>query len=105
MRVCAAKRLKCRQRLPDMPWLERLTFGVNSAVLAQYRKLGRDGFLDAQLRATDEQLPQAVAQEIAQLPIAQVDARRLVLGIAAEQKRINVLPDGPRETGRAPGAQ
>ncbi len=82
---------------PDMPWLERLTFGVNSAVLAQYRKLGRDGFLDAQLHATDEHLPDAVSQEIAQLPIAQIDAARLFLGIAAEQKRINTLPDGPQK--------
>jgi uncharacterized protein (DUF1800 family) len=82
---------------PDMPWLERLTFGVNSAVLAQYRKLGRDGFLDAQLHAPDEHLPEAVSQQIAQLPIAQLDAARLVLGIAAEQKRINGLPDGPQK--------
>jgi uncharacterized protein (DUF1800 family) len=79
---------------PDMPWLERLTFGVNSAVLAQYRKLGRDGFLEAQLHATDERLPEAVSQDITQLAIGQVDAARLVLGLAAEQKRINALPDG-----------
>jgi uncharacterized protein (DUF1800 family) len=84
-------------RSPDMPWLERLTFGVNSEVLAQYRKLGREGFLEAQLHATDEHLPDTVSQDIAQLPIAQVDAARLVQGIAAEQKRINTLPDGPEK--------
>jgi len=79
----------------DMPWLERLTFGVNSGVLAQYQKLGRNGFLEAQLRGTDEHLPQAVAQDLAQLPIGELDAARLVMGIAAEQKRINALPEGP----------
>jgi uncharacterized protein (DUF1800 family) len=82
---------------PDMPWLERRTFGVDAATLAQYRKLGRDGFLEAQLQAQDEHLPEAVAQEIAQLPIAQSDARRLISGIVAEQKRINTLPDGPEK--------
>jgi len=80
---------------PDMPWLQRLSFGVNSTVLAQYRKLGRNGFLESQLQPPDERLPEAVARDIAQLGIGQVDARQLVLGIAAEQKRINGLPDGP----------
>jgi uncharacterized protein (DUF1800 family) len=79
----------------DRPWLERLTFGVNSGVLAQYQKLGRNGFLEAQLRGADEQLPQAVAQDLAQLPLGEFDAVRLVMGIAAEQKRINALPEGP----------
>ncbi len=36
-----------------------------------------------------------LAKDLAQLPIAQFDAARLLLSIAAEQKRINALPDGP----------
>ena len=79
----------------DMPWLERLTFGVNSEVLAQYLKLGRNGFLEAQLRGADEHLPDALAKDLAQLPMGQFDAARLVMSIGAEQKRINALPDGP----------
>jgi uncharacterized protein (DUF1800 family) len=79
----------------DMPWLERLTFGVNSGVLGQYQKLGRNGFLEAQLSGADERLPDAVAQDLAQLPGGQLDAARLVISIAAEQKRINALPEGP----------
>jgi uncharacterized protein (DUF1800 family) len=78
----------------DMPWLERLTFGVNSGVLAQYQKLGRNGFLEVQLRGADEHLPDAVARDLAQLPLGQFDAARLVISIAAEQKRINALPEG-----------
>ena len=81
----------------DMPWLERLTFGVNSGVLAQYQKLGRNGFLEAQLRGADEQLPDAVAQDLAQPATGQLDAAQLVLSIAAEQKRINALPEGPEK--------
>ncbi|HEY6454879.1 MAG TPA: DUF1800 domain-containing protein, partial [Steroidobacteraceae bacterium] len=72
-------------------------FGVNSAVLAQYQKLGRNGFLEVQLRAADEHLPAAVAQDLAQLGVGQFDAARLVVNLAAEQKRINALPDGPEQ--------
>jgi uncharacterized protein (DUF1800 family) len=82
---------------PDMPWLERMTFGVNSAMLAQYQKLGRDGFLEAQLRASDEHLPDTVARQLAQLSIDHVDAEHLFVGIAVEQKRINALPEGPEK--------
>jgi uncharacterized protein (DUF1800 family) len=80
---------------PDMAWLQRMTFGVNSGVLTQYQKLGRGGYLEEQLHPTDEHLPDAVAHQIAQLSIGQVDAARLFIGIAMEQKRINALPDGP----------
>jgi uncharacterized protein (DUF1800 family) len=79
----------------DMAWLQRLTFGVNSGVLAQYHKLGRSGFLAAQLQASDEQLPDPVAQAIAALRITHTDAAQLFAAVAAEQKRINALPDGP----------
>ncbi|HEY6456747.1 MAG TPA: DUF1800 domain-containing protein, partial [Steroidobacteraceae bacterium] len=79
----------------DMLWLERLTFGVDSGVLAQYQKLGRNGYLEAQLRGADEHLPDAVARDLALLPSDQSDAAHIVQSIAAEQKRINALPEGP----------
>jgi uncharacterized protein (DUF1800 family) len=79
----------------DMSWLERLTFGVDSGVLAEYQKLGRNGYLAAQLRGADEHLPDAVAQDLVQPLGDPFDAAQLVLRIAAEQKRINTLPDGP----------
>ncbi|HTC45131.1 MAG TPA: DUF1800 domain-containing protein [Steroidobacteraceae bacterium] len=79
---------------PDIPWLERLSFGVNSQVLAQYQKLGRSGFLESQLQPTDERLPDPVARELAQLPTAPIDAEHLFVGITLEQRRINALPEG-----------
>ncbi len=85
----------------DMSWLQRLTFGVNAGILAQYHQLGRSGFLTAQLQATDEQLPQPVAQAIAALRISHTDAAQLFVSVTAEQKRINALPDGPdKQTAR-----
>jgi uncharacterized protein (DUF1800 family) len=80
---------------PDMPWLERMTFGVNSGVLAQYNKLGREGYLTQQLQPTDGRMPDVVAQEISQLRISQNDGAQLLVTVVAEQKRINALPDGP----------
>jgi uncharacterized protein (DUF1800 family) len=80
---------------PEISWLERLTFGVNSEALAQYQKLGRSGFLEAQLQASDEHLPDAIAHEVAQLSIDRIDAERLFVGITLEQRRINALPEGP----------
>jgi uncharacterized protein (DUF1800 family) len=80
---------------PDMPWLERMTFGVNSGVLAQYQKLGREGYLTQQLQPADGRLPDVVAQEISQLRISQNDGAQLLVTVVAEQKRINALPDGP----------
>ncbi len=66
-------------------------------MVEQYQKLGRSGYLEAQLRAADEHLPDAVAQQIVQLSMGQVDVVRLATSIAAEQKRINALPDGPEK--------
>ncbi|HEY1898284.1 MAG TPA: DUF1501 domain-containing protein [Steroidobacteraceae bacterium] len=81
----------------DMVWLQRLTFGVDSDVLAQYRKLGREGFLAQQLQPTDGHLPDVVMHEIAELPISQSNAAQLLATVAAEQRRINTLPDGPEK--------
>jgi len=33
----------------DALWLNRVTFGLDAATVAQYRLLGREGFLSAQL--------------------------------------------------------
>jgi uncharacterized protein (DUF1800 family) len=81
----------------DTPWLERLTFGVDSGVLDQYRRLGRQGYLAAQLQPSDGPLPEAVAREVAQLPINQGTAAQLLATVTAEQKRINSLADGPEK--------
>ena len=79
---------------PNLQWLERLTFGVNSGVLAQYRTLGRDGFLAAQLQPADGPLPQGVAAQIGQLSIEHRDAAQLIATVNAERRRINAMPDG-----------
>ncbi|HTV79873.1 MAG TPA: DUF1800 domain-containing protein [Steroidobacteraceae bacterium] len=92
---CASGPTPASRTSPDMPWLERMTFGVNSGVLADYRRLGRDGYLAAQLRPGDGRLPDAVATAIVQLQISNSDVAQLLASVVTEQKRLNALPDGP----------
>ena len=45
-------------RREDTLWLERVTFGLDSASVAEYRRLGRERFLERQLVAGDGSLPE-----------------------------------------------
>src|ERR1700692_4990492 len=45
----------------DVLWLNRVTYGVNSATLAEYERRGRTAFLDQQLENRDPLLPTVVA--------------------------------------------
>lgn len=84
----------------DAAWLNRITYGVNSAVLAEYRSLGRRRFLERQLDDAGK-LPAAVAQQVAALEITRRDGASLLAETIEEQKRINSLPEGqPRDDAR-----
>ena len=54
----------------DLLWLNRITWGVNTASLAQFDRAGRKQFLDAQLAATDERLPAPIQAQIDAMPIS-----------------------------------
>jgi len=75
----------------DLRWLDRVTFGVDSGVVASYRKLGREKFLDAQLRPPLED-PADLRAAIGALGISQKTAEARVLEFRQEQVRINALP-------------
>jgi uncharacterized protein (DUF1800 family) len=83
----------------DLHWLNRVTFGVDSATVARYREVGRVHFLDEQLHASVDDAP-AIAAEIESLPISRETAEQLVKAIRAEQQRIAQLKD-PDEQQRA----
>ena len=94
------------------PWLERLSYGLNGSTLAEYRRLGRSGFVDAQLADRPAPLPAAVESQIESLEISHVDSARLLEDVNAENKRINASPTGPtgsrrarRSTSRATGSR
>ena len=78
----------------DVLWLNRVTYGVNSATLTDYARRGRAGFLDAQLASPGSILPSAIAMQINLLDVAHADAAQLLAATNAEYKRINALTDG-----------
>jgi uncharacterized protein (DUF1800 family) len=74
-------------------WLDRVTYGVDSGTVADYRRLGRARFLERQLAADPEPLPPAIAAEIGALDIAHLDPLLELRAIRADNQRINALPD------------
>jgi uncharacterized protein (DUF1800 family) len=74
----------------DLRWLSRVTFGIDSATVAEYRRLGREKFLDQQLRAPAVDPPD-LQHAIAVLTVTQQTAESRVRAARAEQQRINTL--------------
>jgi len=77
----------------DALWLDRITWGLDSATVARFRELGRRRFLDEQLAGKNDKLPALVQAQIDNLDIAHDSAAKLVVDEVAEQKRINALGD------------
>src|SRR6266567_647790 len=74
----------------DLRWLARVTFGIDSATVAAYRRLGREKFLDEQLRAPAADSPD-LQSAIAAIPVTQQTAEARVRAIRADQQRLNTL--------------
>jgi uncharacterized protein (DUF1800 family) len=79
----------------DMLWLERVTFGLDSASVSDYRRLGRERFLDEQLDARDTALPAPITAQIGALEVSHADPVKWLTEVNAQYKTINALPDGP----------
>jgi uncharacterized protein (DUF1800 family) len=79
----------------DVLWLERVEFGVDSASLAEYRRVGRQRFLDQQLSFRDSALPGAIAGQIEALEISHADPQRLLGEVNAQYKSLNAMAEGP----------
>ncbi|HTM25080.1 MAG TPA: DUF1800 domain-containing protein [Vicinamibacterales bacterium] len=94
--VCVAVATMDAARAPgpltrgDLRWLSRVTFGIDSATVAEYRRLGREKFLDQQLRAPAVDPPD-LQNAIAALTVAKQTAESRVRAARAEQQRINTL--------------
>lgn len=76
----------------DLRWLGRVTWGVDSATLAQYQVLGRDAYLEEQLTSAAKDAPELAAQLVT-LPLLGRSAAELLIAARAEQQRINALTD------------
>jgi len=85
----------------DALWLERVTFGMDSAAVADYRRLGRARYLDEQLSPRDFALPAPIAAQMAAMDVSFSDPEKLLSDLNATNKTINAMADGPdKETAR-----
>jgi hypothetical protein len=85
----------------DMLWLERVTFGLDTASVADYRRLGRERFLDRQLQ-NQATVPPPIATEIESLEVSHAEPARWLAEVNARYKTINA---NPRRAGQRAGAQ
>ena len=79
----------------DTLWLDRVTFGLDSSSVAEYRRLGRERFLEAQLYSRDTALPAPIAAQINVLEVSRADPERWLGDLNAQYKTINAMADGP----------
>jgi uncharacterized protein (DUF1800 family) len=80
----------------DVRWLGRVAFGIDSAAVARYQRLGREKFLDEQLHPPNGDPPD-LAAAVAAIPVAQQTAESLIKANRAEQQRITALAGEPEK--------
>jgi uncharacterized protein (DUF1800 family) len=79
----------------DVLWLERTSFGLDTASVAEYLRLGREAFIDRQLHPHGMALPAPIAAEVSALEVTHADPVQLLSDVGAQNKVINAMPDGP----------
>jgi uncharacterized protein (DUF1800 family) len=79
----------------DALWLERVNFGLDSASVADYQRLGRVRYLERQLQPQDAALPAPIAAEIGALEVTHADPQLWLADLNAQNKVINAMSDGP----------
>jgi len=82
-------------RREDVVWLERVGFGLDSATVADYRRLGRERYLEEQLRGSAEALPAPIAAQVQQLSAQAADPQQGLQMLQERRKSINAMADGP----------
>src|SRR5438445_1644530 len=76
----------------ELHWLNTVTFGANQASIERLRKLGRERYLEEQLKAPGTDTGE-LAATIGALSIAQQSGEQRLRSVRAEQQRINTLTD------------
>lgn len=80
-------------RREDLQWLQRITYGVNDATLAEYERLGRSRFLDAQFQMKDTGLPPLVDAQIEKLAVTHADIKQWLAQVNATNQQIKSMQD------------
>src|SRR5215469_13092329 len=75
----------------DSEWLERTSFGLDSRILGDYPRPGREHYVEEQLHPAEDPLPAEVAPPSAAPP----DSGQVLSKLRQQRQAINALPDGP----------
>ena len=75
----------------DVRWLNRLTYGIDGPTVARYQAMGRKVFLDAQLRAGDDDEPPQLRTDLAHLDLLNQSLLQTLSDVDQENRRINTL--------------
>lgn len=77
----------------DVHWLNRITYGIDGATVAEYEALGRKAYLEKQLRGSEDGMPADVADTIAHLDLINVPVLQELQDLDQDNKHINSLPN------------
>src|SRR5258708_40283220 len=80
-------------RREDTLWLERASFGLDSASVESYRQLGRERFLERQLHPGEDAVPGPIAAGIGALGITRADPAKWLARFHAQCTPIYDMPD------------
>ncbi len=78
----------------DIRWLQRASFGLDSATLDSYQKLGRQRWLADQLNDHDDALPPAIHDLIASYPAISTPPAELLAEATQARRELKAIPDG-----------
>ena len=81
------------QTREDILWLNRVTYGINTSTLAEYRRVGRSAFLREQLAPRDASLPPQIAQQIDALPVSHSQLPQVMSMVDADKARNKAITD------------
>jgi uncharacterized protein (DUF1800 family) len=82
-------------RRADTTWLERVSFGLNDSAVAEYHRLGRDRYLDAQLSPGSVTMSGPISAQIHSIEVNQVDPAKALASLQDRRRQLNAMPDGP----------
>jgi len=83
----------------DLRWLDRVTFGIDTQVVARYRAIGRARFLDEQLHPPPGDA-ENLSADLAVILTTRQTASALLKAAREEQQRINTLPEDQKQAAR-----
>ena len=78
----------------DAVWLERVSFGLDSGTVSDYRRLGRERYLDQQLQPEHEILPAPIAGQVQALESSRPEAAPVLQNLQQQRKAVNAMTDG-----------